>query len=90
MNKSEYQEIFEQIVADSTLTDLEKLVRSFDLVTREFIGHYQHDAELARAMGDKETAVREEIKAGILNASRGMFAHCYTHITGLREKLWDE
>lgn len=90
MNKSEYQEAFDQIVADPSLTDLEKLVRTFDLVTREFMGHYQHDAELARIMGDKDTAVREEIKAGILNASRGMFAHCYTRITGLRGKLWDE
>jgi hypothetical protein len=90
MSESEYTEAFEQIVANSSLTDLEKLVRSFDLVTRKFIGHYQHDAEIARAMGDKETAVREEIKAGILQSSRGMFAHCYTRITGLRGKLWDD
>lgn len=90
MNELEYNKAFEQIVADPSLTDLEKLVKTFDLVTREFIGHSRHQAEVARAMGDKETAVRAQIKAGSLASARGMFAHCYTRITGLRGKLWDE
>jgi hypothetical protein len=90
MNELEYNTAFEQIVGDPALTHLEKLTRTFDLTTRHFIGHYRHDAEIARAMGDSETAVREEIKAGVLNASRGMFEHCYRRITGLREELWHE
>ena len=73
MDESEYTELFENTIADPTLTDMEKLVRTFHLVTRHYIGHYKHDAEVARAMGDKETAVREEIKAGMIEAARGMF-----------------
>ena len=90
MNESEYQEAFQQIVADPALTDLEKLVQTFDLTTRHFMDHHRHEAELARTLGDKETAVRADIMAGMLKTSRGMFSHCYLRITGQREKLWDE
>lgn len=90
MNESEYTETFERLVADPTLTDMEKLVRTFNLVTRQYIGHYKHDAEVARVMGDKETAVREELKAGMIESARGMFGHCYMRITGVRGKWWDE
>ena len=90
MNESEYTTTFESIVNDQALTDMEKLVRAFHLTTRQYIGHYKHDAEIARAMGDKDTAVREEIKAGMIEAARGMFGHCYLRITGKRENWWDE
>ncbi|NJN54915.1 MAG: winged helix-turn-helix transcriptional regulator [Anaerolineae bacterium] len=66
MNESEYAATFESIVNDPTLTEMEKLVRTFHLTTRQYIGHYKHDAEIARAMGDKDTAVREEMKAGMM------------------------
>ncbi len=90
MTEAEYTAVFAQIVADPDLTDMEKLPRTFNLVTRKFISHYEHDAELARAMGDQDTAVREQIKAGVLNASRGMYEHCYRQITGVREGIWHE
>lgn len=90
MNESEYQKTFEKIVTDPNLTELEKLVQAFGLTTQHFMGHHQHDAELAKVMGDKETAVRAEIMAGTLNAARGMFSHCYLRITGYRGTLWDE
>ena len=90
MNESEYAAAFERIVTDTSLTDMEKLVRAFHLTTHQYIGHYKHDAEIARAMGDKDTAVREEIKAGMIEAARGMFGHCYLRITGVRGNWWDE
>ncbi|MBX3058109.1 MAG: hypothetical protein KF770_16705 [Anaerolineae bacterium] len=90
MNESEYTAAFEQIVTDPALTDMQKLTRAFHLTTRQYIGHYRHDAEIARAMGDKDTAVREEMKAGMIEAARGMFGHCYLRITGKRGNWWDE
>jgi hypothetical protein len=90
MNESEYNSAFEQIVNNPALTDLQKLTRAYDLVTSHFISHYERDAEVARAMGDKDTAVREQIKAGVLNSARGMYQHCYRRITGSREDIWHE
>jgi hypothetical protein len=90
MSESEYREAFDRIVVDGSLTDMEKLVHTFDLVTQEYISHYRLDADLARAMGDNDTAVREEIKAGMIQSSRGMFEYCYIRITGRRGPLWDE
>lgn len=88
MTEAEYNATFDQIAADPSLTDLEKLTRAFDLVTSHFIGHYQRDGEVAQALGDKETAVREQIKAGILHSARGMYQHCYHRVTGTRENVW--
>ncbi len=79
---------FEQIMDNPALTDLAKANPcSYNVVTSHFISHYERDAEVARAMGDKETAVREQIKAGVLNSARGMYQHCYRCLTGSREDI---
>jgi hypothetical protein len=90
MNKSQSNDAFEKIITDTTLTDLEKLVHTFELVTREFITHSQHEVEVAQAMGDKETAVREQIKSGVMHTSRQMFSYCFIRITGKRSKVWGD
>jgi hypothetical protein len=90
MNESDYRLAFEEILNNSALNELEKVTQAFDLVTRHFITHYQHDAEVAQALGDKTTAVREQIKAGVLQSARGMYQHCYQSVTGSRETVWHE
>jgi hypothetical protein len=88
MTESEYNAALDHIVADPSLTELQKLTRAFDVMTGHFINHYQRDGEVARALGDKDTAVREQIKAGVLNSARGMFQTCYHRVTGTREDIW--
>lgn len=80
--------MFDQIKENDELTEVEKLVQAFDLVTKTAITTSEHEIELALAMGDKETAVKERIKSGGINIARGMFEHCYREITGSREPMW--
>jgi hypothetical protein len=80
--------MFDQIKENDGLTELEKLVQAFDLVTKTAITTSEHEIELALAMGDKETAVKERIKSGGINIARGMFEYCYREITGSREPMW--
>ena len=80
----------DHITKNDELTELEKLVQAFDLVTQTAITISEHEIELALAMGDKETAVKERIKSGGIQTARGMFEFCYREITGSRETLWHE
>jgi hypothetical protein len=90
MNESNTVISLDQIKKRQDLSELEKLVQAFDLVTQSVITTSEHEVELALALGDKETAVKERIKAGGVKAARGMFQYCYHEITGSREKLWHE
>lgn len=78
----------DRIKENEALTELEKLIQAFDLVTKTAITYSEHEIELALAMGDEETAVKERIKSGGINIARGMFEFCYREITGSREQLW--
>ncbi len=82
--------MLDPIQKNDELTELEKLVQAFDLVTKTAITTSEHEIELALAMGDKETAVKERIKSGGIHTARGMFEYCYREITGSREVLWHE
>ena len=82
--------MFDHIKENDELSELEKIVQAFDLVTKSAVTYSEHEIELALAMGDKETAVKERIKSGGIQIARGMFEHCYREITGSREVLWHE
>ena len=82
--------MFDHIKENDDLNELEKIVQAFDLVTKSAVTHSEHEIELALAMGDKETAVKERIKSGGIQTARGMFEFCYREITGSRETLWHE
>lgn len=90
MNESNTPITLDQIKQNPHLTDLEKVVQAFDLVTRQSIAYSEHEIELALALGDKETAVKERIKSGGVKSARGMFEHCYRQVTGSRETIWHE
>lgn len=90
MNEANETIKLDHIKENSNLSELEKIVQAFDLVTRRSIKYSENEVELALVMGDEETAVKERIKAGGIRAARGMFQYCYHEITGSREALWHE
>lgn len=79
----EYQEIFKK-----DLTETEKFTQGFDWLTRMYLDSYRNQVELARAMQDNESLVKEQIKIEMMKFVRGMFNDCHYRATGRR--AWDE
>ena len=80
----------ERISADDRMSEVEKLAAAFGLVTRSIIEQNGRNLELARAMGDEETAVKEQIKSGVMQTAREVFEFCYINVTGTRKGIWHE
>ena len=92
MNEETYVSLrrMNAIFDDPQRSELAKVTAAFDATTAGFIAASERAAELARALGDEETAVKERIKAGVMQQAREMFAFHYARATGKREGLWDE
>lgn len=65
----QWQEMIDELKA-SALPDLDKVLRAYDIIVDEHIAHSQREIELARALKDKETVVREQIKMETMKFSR--------------------
>ena len=78
---------FEAIMAQD-IDEIDKLTQAFRFLITEHIAIAKRETELLRAMGDKETLVKEQIKANTMEYTLGVFAHCYFSATG--KKLNDE
>ena len=79
----EYMHIFE-----SDLTEIEKVARAFDMVTGQALDHGQKELEIYKAMGDKESLVKEHIKQETIRFARGVFNEAFTRVMG--RSAWDE
>ncbi|MCU0521393.1 MAG: hypothetical protein MUF84_11955 [Anaerolineae bacterium] len=77
-------------ITRSDLPEMEKLIQSFDWVTRRIIELAQREVELARAMSDEELAVKQSIKMNTLKLARGVFQDCYIRASGSRTRLWED
>ncbi|MBN1878207.1 MAG: hypothetical protein JXA33_28570 [Anaerolineae bacterium] len=77
-------------IMSTELPEMEKLVQGFDWVTTRVIESTQNEIDLARAMHDSETAVKQQIKMETLKSARNIFENCYIQATGSRTKLWKE
>lgn len=80
------EEIDDIIAAD--LPDVEKLAQAFDFYSRRYVTDIRHEGELARAMGDEEAYIKDQIRSGVMRMARDMFAACYRRVTG--KGAWDE
>lgn len=80
----------EAIYSDRKQDELAKMAEAFELTTAAFIAQSKREVELARALGDEDTAVKEHIKAGVMAQARAIFAEQYARVSGRREVLWDE
>jgi hypothetical protein len=78
---------FEAIMAQD-IEEIDKLAQAFRFLITEHVAIAKREAELLRAMDDKEALVKEQIKANTMEYTLGVFAHCYYSATG--RKLKDE
>ncbi len=72
----------------SDAAEIDKLAQGFDWMTRRMVEQAENEIELLRALEDRESLVKEQIKMGVLKHARGIFEDCYVRATGRR--AWDE
>jgi hypothetical protein len=85
--QSEWQEMAEDI-RNSKQPDLEKVVHAFGWVTRRIVEQGLKDIELARALRDDDSVVKNQIKTEAIRHARSVFQVCHMLATGRR--AWDE
>lgn len=81
MNK-EYEEIF-----DSDLSEADKIAKAFHQVINTIETHTNNEVELLKAMNDRETLVKEQIKLSSIQHAKSIFDMVYLRATGKRS--WD-
>lgn len=60
--------------------ELIALAARYDHSTRHLAASFKKQLELARAEGNREEAIKNEIKLGVLIAARGLFSGAYLHV----------
>ena len=82
MNK-EYEDIF-----DSDLSEADKIAKAFHQIINSIETHTNNEIELLKAMNDRETLIKEQIKLSSIQHAKGIFDMVYLRATGKRS--WDE
>ncbi len=80
--QKEYEEIF-----DSDLSEADKIAKAFHFVINTIETHSNNEIELRKAMNDRETLVKEQIKLSSIQHAKGIFDMVYLRATGKRS--WD-
>ncbi len=80
--QKEYEEIF-----DSDLSEADKIAKAFHFVINTIETHSNNEIELLKAMNDRETLVKEQIKLSSIQHAKGIFDMVYLRATGKRS--WD-
>lgn len=78
----EYEDIF-----DSDLSEADKIAKAFHQIINSIETHTNNEIELLKAMNDRETLVKEQIKLSSIQHAKGIFNMVYTRATGKRS--WD-
>lgn len=86
MKREEASKLTEIVEAD--LPDIEKLAKAFGWITSGYVERGEDEIELARAMGDQEAVIREQIKLEMMKHARSIFQDVYRRVT--RRSAWDE
>lgn len=77
--QKEYEEIFE-----SNLSEADKIAKAFHFVINSIETHTNNEIELLKAMNDRETLVKEQIKLSSIQHAKGIFNMVYLRATGKR------
>ena len=90
MDRKADQDYFDWIrkIQSSDQTDIDKLKEFFGQTTAKIIGFAEKEIELARAMQDRETLIKHQIKMETFKGARDIFARGYQIVTGKR--AWDD
>lgn len=71
---------FDEIAAGNA-SEVDKMKAMFEWVTQQFIEGCELDIELAKALKDRESTIRAQIRLEVMKSARKMFAICYMHLT---------
>jgi len=84
------QDIFDWIreIQRSDQPEIDKLKAFFGRITTRIIEFAEKEIELAKAMQDGESLVKQQIKMETFKSAREIFARGYQIATG--KKAWDE
>ena len=84
------QDIFDWIreIEGSDQPEIDKLKAFFGQITEKIVEFAEKEIELAKAMQDRESLVKQQIKMETIRTARGIFARGYQIATG--RKAWDE
>jgi hypothetical protein len=84
------QEFFDWIrdIQRSNQPEADKLKEFFGRVTAQILEHGEKEVELARAMQDRESLVKHQIKLETIKTARSIFARGFQIATG--RTAWDE
>jgi hypothetical protein len=82
------QDIFDWIreIQRSDRPEIEKLEEFFGQITTQIIGFAEQEIELAKAMQDRESLIKQQIKMETIKTARRIFARGYQIATG--RKAW--
>jgi hypothetical protein len=75
-------------IVESDLVDLDKVMGAFDVIASSLIEAAEQEVELSRALGDRESVVKEQIKMETVKHARAILNDCYMRVT--RRRAWDE
>ena len=78
--QKEYEDIF-----DSNLSEADKIARAFHFVIRTIETHSNNEIELLKAMNDRESLIKEQIKLSTIQHAKGIFNMVYQRATGKKE-----
>jgi hypothetical protein len=56
----------------------DRIAAQFDRLTRHVASGFKRQLELARASGDQDAVIKEQIKLEVLKAARGMFSGSFS------------
>jgi hypothetical protein len=90
MERENTQEIHDWIreIQRSDRPEIDKLREFFGQTTDKIIGFAEREVDLAKAMHDRESLIKVQIKMETLKSARAIFAQGYYLFTG--RKAWDE
>jgi hypothetical protein len=84
------QDTFDWIreIQGSDQPEIDKLKAFFGQITDKMVQFAEKEIELAKAMQDRESLVKVQIKMETIKTARGIFSRGYQIATG--RKAWDE
>jgi len=68
--------------------DVDKIARAFGWVTNTIIEQAHKDIEISRALKDRESIIKHQIKREVMKSAREIFNDCYRQLLG--RQAWHE
>ena len=84
------QDIYDWIrdLQDSEQPEIDKLVKFFDRITAQIVEFAEKEIELAQAIQDHESVVKQQVKMETIKHARRIFGQGYQIVTG--KKAWND